>query len=119
MIEEKRKARCGDPSKEANVWLDKIADVHRRRRRAQNLAVDRTPELRRTARQARPALEETRETAKREPEALRNRKEEVEDLERERDVLLEQYADMVLEGSKVSARGEALGVQAPAPQRFR
>src|SRR5215213_6813113 len=40
MIEEKRKGLRGDPGKEANVWLDKIADVDRQRVRAQDLAIE-------------------------------------------------------------------------------
>jgi hypothetical protein len=44
------------------------------------------------------ALEETRTVAKRELEALKSRREEVEELERDRDILLESYAGMVPEG---------------------
>jgi len=97
MIEEKRKGLRGDPGKEANVWLDKIADVDRQRVRAQDLAIEgllSPDELR--AKLA--ALEETRKTAMRELEVLSSRKEEVEVLERDRDALLENYAGMVPEG---------------------
>jgi len=44
------------------------------------------------------ALEETRESAKGELEVLKGRREEVEELERDRDALLESYAGMVPEG---------------------
>jgi DNA repair exonuclease SbcCD ATPase subunit len=44
------------------------------------------------------ALQEVRAAAKRELEALKDRREEVEELERDRDALLEQYAGMVPEG---------------------
>jgi len=97
MIEEKRKGLRGDPGKEANVWLDKIADVDRQRVRAQDLATEgllSPDELR--AKLA--ALQETRKTAMRELEVLSSRKEEVEELERDRDALLESYAGMVPEG---------------------
>jgi tetratricopeptide (TPR) repeat protein len=97
MIEEKRKALRGGPGEEANFWLDKIADIDRQRTRAQDLAVEgllSPDELR--AKLA--ALEETLTAAKRELEALKSRKEEVEELERDRDALLESYAGMVPEG---------------------
>jgi hypothetical protein len=97
MIEEKRKALGGEPDKEARVWLDKIAEVDRQRARAQNLAIEgllSPDELR--AKLA--TLEETREIARGELEALSSRREEVEELERDRDALLEQYAEMVPEG---------------------
>jgi site-specific DNA recombinase len=100
IIEEKRQAMHGDPSEAANIWLDKIADVDRQRARAQDLAVEgllSSDELR--AKLA--ALEGTRETAKRELEALKSRKEEVEELERDRDALLESYAVMVPEGLEI------------------
>ena len=97
MIEEKRRAMSGDSSKEANVWLDKIAEVDRQRARAQDLAIEgllSSDELR--AKLA--ALEETRETAKGELEALQGRREEIEELDRDRDALLESYAEIVPEG---------------------
>jgi site-specific DNA recombinase len=40
MIEEKRGALRGDPAEAANIWLDRIADVDKRRARAQDLAVE-------------------------------------------------------------------------------
>jgi site-specific DNA recombinase len=97
MIEEKREAMRGDPDEAANIWLDKIADVDRQRARAQDLAVEgllSPDELR--AKLA--ALEGTRTAVKRELEALKGRKVEVEELERDRDALLESYAGMVPDG---------------------
>jgi site-specific DNA recombinase len=97
MIEEKRQAMRGDRDEAANIWLDKIADVDRQRARAQDLAVEgllSPDELR--AKLA--TLEGTRTAAKRELEALKGRREEVEELERDRDALLESYAGMVREG---------------------
>jgi hypothetical protein len=35
-----RSTTRGDPNKEANVWLDKIAEAHRQRARAQDLAIE-------------------------------------------------------------------------------
>jgi site-specific DNA recombinase len=97
MIEEKRKTLRGDPGEEANYWLEKIADIDRQRARAQDLAVEGllSPDELRTKLAV---LEETRNAAKRELEALKSRKEEVEELERDRDALLESYAGMVPEG---------------------
>jgi site-specific DNA recombinase len=97
MIEEKRAGLHGDPDKEANLWLDKIADVDRQRARAQDLAIEgllSPDELR--AKLA--DLEEVHRTATRELEVLSSRKEELEELERDRDALLESYAGMVPEG---------------------
>ncbi len=95
MIEEKRKALRGDPDKEAKVWLEKIAEVDRQRVRAQDLAIEGllSPDELRTKLAG---LEDTRETAKRELEALSSRQEEIEELER--DALLESYATMLPEG---------------------
>jgi hypothetical protein len=89
MIEEKRKTMQGDPDREANYWLDKIADVDQQRARAQDLAIEgllSPDELR--AKLA--ALQEERAAARAELEALRDRREEVDELERDRDALLEQ-----------------------------
>jgi hypothetical protein len=97
MIEGKRKALRGGPDQEANLWLDKIVDIDRQRARAQDLAVEgllTTDELRAKLED----LEETRKTAKRELEVLRNRRAEVEELERDRDALIKNYAGMVPEG---------------------
>ena len=97
MIEEKRKALRGGPGEEANFWLDKIADIDRQRTRAQDLAVEGllTPDELRAKLEA---LEETRKVAKRELESLQGRREELEELERDRDILLEHYACMVPDG---------------------
>jgi tetratricopeptide (TPR) repeat protein len=97
MIEEKRSVMRGDPDKEANVWLDKITEADRQRARAQDLAIEGllSPD---ELRDKLAALEETREAAKDELEALRDRREEVEELERDRDALLESYTKMVPEG---------------------
>lgn len=97
MIEEKRRTMRGDPNMEANVWLDQIAEADRQRARAQDLAIEgllSSDELRDKL----AALEVTRETAKGELEVLKGRREEVEELERDRDALLESYAGMVPEG---------------------
>jgi len=97
MIEEKRRTKHGDPEKEANVWLDKIAEADRQRARAQDLAIEGllSPD---ELRDKLAVLEETRQTAKGELKVLKERREEVEELERDRDALLESYGAMVPEG---------------------
>ena len=97
MVEQKRRALRSDPGKEVNFWLDKIADVDRQRARAQDLAIEGllSPE---ELRAKLDALKEGREAATRELEALQGRRQEVEELERDRDLLLAQYEGMVPEG---------------------
>lgn len=97
MIEEKRRAMRGNSDEELGMWLDRIADVDRQRARAQDLAVEGllSPE---ELRAKLSTLEKKREAARSELEALRGRKEEVEELERDRDTLLESYVGMVPEG---------------------
>jgi hypothetical protein len=96
MIEQERKALRGDPDKQAKAWLGKLTDVGRKRARFQDMAAEGLisfHELRGTVLE----LDETRRTAERELEALRGRQEIVEQLKRDRDTLLEHYADMVPE----------------------
>jgi hypothetical protein len=96
-IEEERRAHCGDPEREAKVWLGRIADVDRQRANAQDLAIEgllKPHELK--AKLA--ALEETRETARRELAALEERRKRIADLERDRDELFETYTVTAFEG---------------------
>jgi chromosome segregation ATPase len=97
MIERERsgEGRC-DPAAEARTRTDKLAEVGRKRDGYLDLAADGVmgrDELR--AKLA--ALEETRETAERELDALRRRTERLERLERDRDGLIETYASLVPE----------------------
>ena len=78
----------GDPEQERQAWLDKIAEADRQRSRAQDLTVEgllNHNELR--AKLA--ALDETRETARRELALLEGRREKVAELEADRDTLLD------------------------------
>jgi hypothetical protein len=96
MIERERAGMHGDPAQEQKMWLDKLADVERKRSGFQDMAAEGLitfDELR--AKLA--ALEETRTTAQRELEALAGRRERLADFERDRDTLLEHYATMVPE----------------------
>jgi hypothetical protein len=92
MIEIKRNEARGDPQREAKAWLDKLAEIDRKRSAYQDQQAEgliTLDELR--AKLA--ALEETRKTAQRELKALSRRQEEIEELERDRDALLEYYTD--------------------------
>ena len=95
-IEEERKGLRGDPERETKAWLEKLAETDRKRSGFQDMAVEGLitfDELR--AKLA--ALEETRETAQRELEAFDKRREKIEELEHDRDALLESYASLVPE----------------------
>jgi hypothetical protein len=84
----------GDPEQEAKAWLEKLSEVDQERRGYLRLAAKghiTDEELE----EALAELEETREVAERELEAHRNRRKTLEELERDRDALLEHYAQMV------------------------
>src|SRR3712207_2626652 len=84
LIEQKRAAMHGDPTREAKAWLEKLSEVDQERRGYQRLAAKghMTEE---ELDEALSELEEVRQSAERELEALRHRHEEVEALERDRD----------------------------------
>jgi site-specific DNA recombinase len=88
MIEFESKGTRGDPSKEARIWVDKLAEVdHKRTKYQEAFAADAVtlPELKAYLSQ----LDETRKTAEHELEALRSREEYVRELEAGRDALLD------------------------------
>jgi multidrug resistance efflux pump len=96
MIELEREGVRGDPEREAKGWFDNLAETDRERRGYQRLAAKgrlTDEELD----EALAELEETRATAKRELEALACRRKRLEQLEREKDVLLENYAALAPE----------------------
>ena len=91
MIELERSVVRGDPDREAKHWLEKLSGVDEERRGFLRLAArgritdeELDEEL--------AALEETSQTVRRELAALRCRKERIEELERDRYALLEDYA---------------------------
>ena len=89
MVELKRTSGVrGDPEREAKAWLDKLAEVDRKRSGYFDLAADGIID-RHDLRAKLAALEETRETAQRELESLSRRREEIEELERDRNALLD------------------------------
>ncbi len=96
MIEIERAALCDDPQREAKVWLKKLADVGRMRSGYQEIAAKGLMTFEELEEKLR-GLKETRKTAERELEALRSRREHIEELERDKETLLESYAAMAPE----------------------
>ena len=96
MIEQERAGMRGDPDQEASSWLEKISELEQERRGYLRFAAKghMTDE---ELDEALADLEETRTTAEEELAALRGRKEALEELERDRDALLESYARMTPE----------------------
>jgi multidrug resistance efflux pump len=93
MIELERAELRGDPDQEAKTWLAKLSEVGQERRGYLRLAakgVLTDEELD----EALAGLEDMRETAEKELRAIRARRETLQDLERDRDALLESYASM-------------------------
>jgi chromosome segregation ATPase len=88
MIELERTGTRGDPSKEARLWVEKLAEVERKRAKYQEaFAADAVtlPELKAYLAQ----LDETRKTVEHELEVLRGHEEYVRELEAGRDALLD------------------------------
>jgi hypothetical protein len=90
MIELERQHKRGDPNREAKVWLDKLAGVDQERRGYLKLAA--------TGRmsdedldEAMAELEEARKSAQRELEALKHHRERIEELEWDKEALLDYY----------------------------
>jgi chromosome segregation ATPase len=96
MIERKREAMRGDPDQEAKAWADKLAEVERMRARFQDMTAGGLIEFD-ELRTKLTALEETREAARKELEALEGRREELAELERDCDAVMTHYAAMVPE----------------------
>jgi len=93
MIEQERAGVRGDPDEEAASWLERLSEVEQERRGYLRFAAKghMTDE---ELDEAIAELEETRMTAEEELAAVRGRKEILEELERDRDALLESYAEM-------------------------
>ena len=94
MIEEERKGMRGDPERETKAWLQKLSEADRKRDGYLDLAAEGFLD-REELRAKLTALEETRETAERELRALRGHSELLENLEREKDAVIENYAGLV------------------------
>jgi site-specific DNA recombinase len=96
LLEQERAGMRGDPDREATSWLEKLSEVEQERRGYLRLAAkghmsddDLAESL--------AELDETHATAERELKAIRGRKAALEELERDRDALLESYAGMMPE----------------------
>jgi site-specific DNA recombinase len=96
LLEQDRQSMRGDTEGEAKAWLDKLAEVDRKRSAYIDLAADgimSRDELKAKLAQ----LEETRETTETELRTLQTRQEKLEELQRDKDTLLEHYAALTPE----------------------
>jgi hypothetical protein len=94
LIEEERTGAGRDPKRDAEVWSRKLTEVEVERRGYHRLAAKgHMTDQELVA--ALSELNEIRETAERELEAVRARGEALERLEHDRDTLMESYAGMV------------------------
>ena len=96
MVEQERAGKQGNPEEEAALWLDRLSDVGLKRASFQDMAAEGLitfDELRAKLM----ALEETRQTARRELATLEGRAERLRALERDRDTLLQTYVELVPE----------------------
>jgi multidrug resistance efflux pump len=96
LMEHERALMRGDPDQEAKTWLEKLAEVDQERRGYLRLAAkghmtdDELDEVLAD-------LDDTREAAEQELQAIQARREVIEQLERDKEALLESYARMVPE----------------------
>ncbi len=93
MIELKRQSLRGDPDREAKAWLEKLSEVNRKRTAFQDMAAEGLitfDELRVKL----AALEETREIAERELAVLKSQSESIDQMERDKDAVLEHYVTL-------------------------
>ena len=96
MIDQERRGAQGDPATEAERWLKEISEAGRKRTRYQEMAAEGLIDFN-ELRTRLSALEETRKTAERELRTLQHRTERLEQLERDRDRLLESYSCLMPE----------------------
>jgi site-specific DNA recombinase len=96
MIEEQRQALRGNPEHEIKVWLEKLAALDRKRSGYLDLAAEGILE-REELRAKLAELQEARETVEKELRVIEGRKDHVQQLEHDRDALMEHYAGLVPE----------------------
>jgi hypothetical protein len=96
LIEQERLERARDPEHEAEVWAQKLAECDRKRSAYQDQQAAGLMTLEELGTKLR-ELDSTRTTAERELATLRGRRQRVEELEQDRDALLESMAAMVPE----------------------
>jgi len=91
MIEEERQGIDGEPEQEAKPWLSKLSQVESKRSRFQDMAAEGYITFEELGAKL-SELEEVRATAVERLEAIRNYQERIEEMEQDRDALLESYA---------------------------
>ena len=96
MIEEEERSSRGDPEREVRLWHYKLREAERMRSGYQDLAAKGLLTYEELGEKL-AALEDTRNTARRELEALRGRREQLENLKRNRDAVLRSYANVTAE----------------------
>ena len=96
MIEKEERSSRGDPQRELELWHEKLREAERMRSGYQDLAARGLLTYEELGGKL-AALEETRETARRELEDLRGRREELERLKGDRDAILQSYAGLTVE----------------------
>jgi hypothetical protein len=96
MIEQERRGTHGDPAAETRRWLEEISVAGRKRTRYQEMAAEGLIDFE-ELRAWLAALGDVRNTAEQELRALEQRTEHLAQLERDRDSLLENYADLMPE----------------------
>jgi hypothetical protein len=96
MIEQERSSTHGAPGAHTEHWLEEISEANRKRARYQEMAVEGLIDFD-ELRDHLAALNETRKLAEEKLRALQHRTERLEQLERDRDKLLESYADLMPE----------------------
>jgi site-specific DNA recombinase len=90
LIEQKRTAMRGDPDREAGVWLSKLSELDRKRSGYLDLAADGVM-TREELRAKLAAVEEARETARKELASLQELQQSLAQLEHDKEALLAHY----------------------------
>jgi len=106
MIEQERKIH-GDPDAEARAWAAKLAEIERRRDKYQEMFAAEAMTLDELKAKLE-ALKVTRDTAEKELASLAGRRDRLDAMERDRDLILESYATLA---------PEALGALSPEERR--
>ncbi len=91
MIEEEERANHGNPDREAKLWYEKLQEAERMRSGYQDLAAKGLMSFEELEGKLQ-SLKKTRKTVERELGVLRSRRERIEGLERDKEILLESYA---------------------------
>lgn len=107
MIELEREGGWEEPEREARMWQSKLTEVNRQRSRAQDMAIQGLLDYDELQTKL-ASLEETREAATYKLAILKDRREHIAQLERDREAVLEHYA---------SIAPEALDALAPEERR--